>query len=582
MPVYQNKALQDQMMRVATQGQQRSINDKARQAAVAKAIGATGQVAAKAYSANAAEVMKQAKELGLRSPEEVAGLKKVMEASARTGLSVEEIMNSDKMMKDLQKEAMGLRKRKDSLDESIGELREMRKVKGEELGSLEEQYNAAEQATADARKRAKDIGSLEGTLGGPLPLGIDSSSEEDTKYLNEKADRNSISSDMMRMKIEDLDIQDKIKAREEELKANTMSKEKLAKLAKLRALKGLDLTGEGLTAARRAVTAEQKLDRLASSNLVGRAMVGRMASEGAREGMKELTAQRLNAANAKRASTKDAINSMNSIAKTVQFNPDVSPEEQAVRFQSAVAEVGTAFGLDPAQAGELAGALVIARANEMAGTKYANQVKAALQREKAMQTRENTTYKQGKQDERQRKSFAQQDKTEKERNLTRLEQARISSYRPPSLGAGLATGDYQGSANFAKTNEQISEQNQKKGSGKTRDGLSQSTKELLEAVSNQIPEAAIGVAVKKTPAGILGVIAEQVDRNADTITGNNDRAKALMGAVQAAAKDGNQTAIDILNRVRKTPATSNTSGNSGGIRKRSLKQKQNDDPIMQQ
>jgi hypothetical protein len=581
MPIYQNKALQDQMMRVATQGQQRSINDKARQAAVAKAIGATGQVAAKAYSANAAEVMKQAKELGLRSPEEIAGLKKVMEASARTGLSVEEIMNSDKMMKDLQKEAMGLRKRKDSLDESIGELREMRKVKGEELGSLGEQYDTAEQATADARKRAKDAGSLEGTLGGPLPLGIDSSSEADTKYLDEKADRSSISSEMHRMKIEDLDIQDKIKAREGELKANTMSKEKLAKLAKLRALKGLDLTGEGLTAARRAVTAEQRLDKLASSNLVGRAMVGRMASEGAREGMKELTAQRLNAANAKRASTKDAINSMNSIAKTVQFNPDVSPEEQAVRFQSAVAEVGTAFGLDPAQAGELAGALVIARANEMAGTKYANQVKAALQREKAMQTQENTAYSQGKQDQRQQARLKQQREEGKLDRQARIDAAKAGRVFPPSNRGNLITKPPQLRVGQTQKQAEAEAQQSLKGSGKTRDGLSQSSKELLEAASNQLPEVAIGVAVKKTPAGILGVIAEQVNENAEIITGNSDRAKDLMRAVQAAAKDGNQTAIDILDRVRKTPAPSNTAGNPAGIRKRNVKQKRSDDPLMQ-
>ena len=60
---------------------------------------------------------------------------------------------------------------------------------------------------------------------------------------------------------------------------------KLAQMAKLQALKGLGITGEGLTDARRAVAASQKLDSLASSNLVGRDMVGRIASEGSREAL---------------------------------------------------------------------------------------------------------------------------------------------------------------------------------------------------------------------------------------------------------------------------------------------------------
>ena len=575
MPIYQNKALQDQMMRVATQGQQRSINDKARQAAVAKAIGATGQVAAQAYSANAAEVMKQAKELGLRSPEEIAGLKKVMEASARTGLSVEEIMNSDKMMRELQKEAMSVRKKQDSLDEAAGELdRDLKKAQGMDyiLDASKQVYNER------ARDKAKQSAAM--------PKGSSMMANREARLAAEDAADTAINIEETASRALDKStgIQKSLNDVEAERLRTTlsssMSKEKLAKMAQLQALKNLGLTGEGLTDARRAVAAGQKLDSLASSNLVGRDMVGRMASEGSREGMKELLSQRLDAAKVRAGNIKDATGAMNSIAKTIQFDPNLSPGEQAVRFQSTVAQVGTSFGLDPAQAGELAGTLVIARANEMAGTKYANQVKAELQREKSIQAQENTAYKQGKQDERQRARLKQDREEGKLDRQAKIDAAIAGRVYPPSNRANMINKPPK--LKVGQTQKQAeAEAQQRKGSGKTRDGLSQSTKELLEAASNQLPEMAIGVAVKKTPAGVLGVISEQVDRDVEIITGNSSQAKALMKAVQAAADDGNQTAIDILDRVTKTPAQGSTAGSAGGIRRRTIKQKQNDDPLMQ-
>lgn len=330
MPIYQNKALQDQMMRVATQGQQRSINDKARQAAVAKAIGGTGQVAAKAYSANSAEVMRQAKELGLSSPEEVAGLKKVMEASERTGLSIEEIMNSDKMMAQLQKEAVAMRDKKSSLDESLGELKEMRDVqkgKAEELQSLRDMKT----------RTGKDL---------TLP------------YMG--ADK----------KLEGIDS--RIGQTKRQIADNTMSKEKLAQMAKLQALDDLGISGDGLTAARRSVSAKQKLDKLASSNLVGRDMVGRMASEGSREGMKEVAKQRLATAQANRqaldASGKArsrAIGDMTKVVDKMSFRSDKDQDSQMRNYFVSLAEVGVRQGLTPEESGALAGSLLDSKVNSL-------------------------------------------------------------------------------------------------------------------------------------------------------------------------------------------------------------------------
>lgn len=277
------------MMRVATQGQQRSINDKARQAAVAKAIGATGQVAAQAYSANAAEVMKQAKELGLRSPEEIAGLKKVMEASARTGLSVEEIMNSDKMMRDLHKEAMSVRKKQDSLDEAAGELdRDVIKAKGMDyiLDASKKMYgDRAEDALNKFKKKAAE--EYPEGLHLPVLLAEEDKDKKISTYLDVARAQEASAAETEGAK-------QRLSNNRAERKDAVMSKEKLAQMAKLQALKGLGITGEGLTDARRAVAASQKLDSLASSNLVGRDMVGRMASEGSREGL--LTQAKMNIA----------------------------------------------------------------------------------------------------------------------------------------------------------------------------------------------------------------------------------------------------------------------------------------------
>ena len=534
MPIYQNKALQDQMMRVATQGQQRSINDKARQAAVAKAIGATGQVAAKAYSANSEEVMRQAKELGLSSPEEVAGLKKVMEASERTGLSIEEIMNSDKMMAQLQKEAVAMRDKKSSLDESLGELKEMRDVqkgKAEELQSLRDMKT----------RTGKDL---------TLP------------YMG--ADK----------KLEGIDS--RIGQTKRQIADNTMSKEKLAQMAKLQALDDLGISGDGLTAARRSVSAKQKLDKLASSNLVGRDMVGRMASEGSREGMKELTAQRLAAAKARGGSTKDAISAMNSIAKTIQFDPNVSPEEQAVRFQSTVAEVGTSFGLNPAQAGQLAGALVTARANEMAGVKYGNRVKETLQKNKSLLTKENIAYTQGKQDDRQNKSLKQQREEGKLDREARNEAAKAGRVFPPSNRANLINKTSQ--LKFSQTREQADAeaQQQRRGSGKTQDGLSKSAKDLIDAAANTESSMAMSQA-KKTAGGILGMIFQRVDNEGPSyITAGTTNAAIRMRAVQAAAVEGNAVAQDILDSIRRNPAPSSIRREGGTIKKSSDQKRAND------
>lgn len=290
MAIYRNRGLQDQQIKVAMQERQREIDRRARDQALAQTIGVIGQSAGNLYTINAKEVAAKARELGLNSPEEVEGLKKVMEVAEQTGLTVEEIANSEQMMLKLNQEAAAAAKNRARLDESIGELGEMRRVKGEELKSLQEQYDAAEQVTADARKRAKDIASLEGTLGGPLPLGIDSSYEADTKYLNEKADRNSISSEMHRMKIEDLDIQDKIKAREAERKAIALSPENAAKL---KALESMGVSGEELAALRRSAQMAEKLDSLAYNNLMGKDYVRRQATAGARQGRKDLAAAAL-------------------------------------------------------------------------------------------------------------------------------------------------------------------------------------------------------------------------------------------------------------------------------------------------
>lgn len=390
MPVYQNKALQDQIMRVATQGQQRSVNSKARQAAVAKAIGSTGQVAAKAYSANAAEVMKQAKELGLSSPEEIAGLKKVMEISERTGLTVEEITGSPKLMEDLMREAKGRRVKQDKLDESIGELSEMRRVKEEEIGTANTYKDVAEESVLDAE--FDSLVADEETRGMDRiahKIGIGGALQErfNDKYLKaadvgydalavrqgEEAFAEDVGSELSSLNQQKEDLSRRISSKEAERKANVMSPDRAAKL---KALQSMGLTTDQLNAARRSVASGQKLDKLASSNLVGRDMVGRMASEGSRAGMKELRAQKAAAAqialknreldqSASKSAGKvrsDAIKDMTSFAtKNIIYSDLSQMRMRNLADFTAIKDVGVGAGLSHNDATVLAESMIKGR-----------------------------------------------------------------------------------------------------------------------------------------------------------------------------------------------------------------------------
>jgi hypothetical protein len=386
MPVYQNKALQDQIMRVATQGQQRSVNSKARQAAVAKAIGSTGQVAAKAYSANAAEVMKQAKELGISSPEEIAGLKKVMEISERTGLSVEEITGSPKLMEDLMNEAKGRRVKQDSLDESIGELSEMRRVKEEEIGTANTYKDVAEESVLDAEldslvadeetRKLDRLAYKTGVGGTNQQTYIDKYREAaDVGYdalavrQGEEAFAEDVGSELSSLNQQKEDLSRRISSKEADRKANVMSPDRAAKL---KALQSMGLTTDQLTAARRSISAKQKLDKLASSNLVGRDMVGRMASEGSRAGMKELAAQKAAkaAATMKRTDSEGkarsrAIGDMSKVIDRMAFRSDKDSADQMENYFVSLAETGIEQGLTPKQAGSLAGSLLDSKVNSL-------------------------------------------------------------------------------------------------------------------------------------------------------------------------------------------------------------------------
>jgi hypothetical protein len=371
MPVYQNKALQDQIMRVATQGQQRSINSKARQAAVAKAIGSTGQVAAQAYSANAAEVMKQAKELGLSSPEEIAGLKKVMEISERTGLTVEEITGSPKLMEDLMNEAKGRRARQDSLDKSISGL-EGDLAKSEGLGHIlsasEKMYGDQAEAALNKFNKTEEVEEFPPGLQLPKLLAGEDKDKKISTYRDTVGTRDDSANETARLR-------QRLAGAKTDRKANVMSPDKLAKL---KALQSMGLTRDQLTAARRSISAKQKLDKLASSNLVGRDMVGRMAAEGSRTGMKEITAQKAAAAQLALTAEKtarevdvhdykkgqrgvDAIGKMSGFAKLIVYaNPKTMGDRNVQDFYTLI-KVGVKAGIPEDEATEYADTMLKSR-----------------------------------------------------------------------------------------------------------------------------------------------------------------------------------------------------------------------------
>ncbi len=284
MAIYRNRGLQDQQIKVAMQERQREINRRARDQALAQTIGVIGQSAGNLYTINAKEVAAKARELGLNSPEEVEGLKKVMEVAEQTGLTVEEIANSEPMMTKLNQEAAAVAKNKARLDESIGELdRDIEQ--GEQLNRFLNEQNAVYvDAAWEASDKENKLSDLRDT---PLRL----------PYIEAKQEALARADDQVATAMEEaasLDETMKLRLEREalrkEVKESAVSAEDKAKLA---ALQSMGVSGEELAALRKSAQMAGKLDSLAYNNVMGKDYVRRQATAGARQGRKDLAAAAL-------------------------------------------------------------------------------------------------------------------------------------------------------------------------------------------------------------------------------------------------------------------------------------------------
>jgi len=271
MAIYSNKALRDQQLKVAMQQRQREIARKARGKALGSVVGAVGTSLGQTYAINAKEVAAKAKELGLNSPEEIAGLEKVMEFSKKTGLSVEEIANSEGLMTKLHQEAAAIGKTKARLDESMGELN--RDIKqGDQLNKF---LAAQSEVYADAAGAAIDKrSSLEGLRDTPLRLPLLEADKEASARTDDYGDAVNT---RVRSHNESVRLKRDLAGKQEELAENA---------AKLKALESMGVNEDELAALRKSAAMGIKLDKLASRNLMGRDYIGRQASTGAREGNK--------------------------------------------------------------------------------------------------------------------------------------------------------------------------------------------------------------------------------------------------------------------------------------------------------